>query len=39
MSIDILDTPEIDITVDLEKEKIPIDDNSMDCVVQMFLSM
>ncbi len=33
VGIDILDTPEIDITVDLEKEKIPIDDNSMDCVV------
>lgn len=33
IGIDILDTPEIDITVDLEKEKIPIDDNTMDCVV------
>lgn len=33
IGIDILDAPEIDITVDLEKEKIPLEDSSVDCVV------
>ena len=33
IGIDILDAPEIDITVDLEKEKIPLETGTVDCVV------
>ncbi len=33
IGMDILDSPEVDITIDLEKQKIPLDDNSINCIV------
>ncbi len=33
IGLDILEGPKIDLTVDLEKQSIPLEDNSVDCVV------
>ena len=33
IGLDIIERPEIDLTVDLEKQSIPLEDNSVDCVV------